>query len=118
MKLNRQSRLLSQEGALKIIVIILSLFFSFSTLAHSGRTNSAGCHHDRINGGYHCHNSEESPVRDITSNKSETVRFNTKTHKIHRPSCSAAGSCTVNCISISKKEAVKRGGVPCGLCGG
>ncbi|MBD2135228.1 YHYH domain-containing protein [Sphaerospermopsis kisseleviana CS-549] len=23
--------------------------------AHSGRTNSAGCHHDSRTGGYHCH---------------------------------------------------------------
>jgi len=22
---------------------------------HSGRTNSDGCHNDRIHGGYHCH---------------------------------------------------------------
>lgn len=24
--------------------------------AHSGRTNAQGCHNDRKNGGYHCHN--------------------------------------------------------------
>lgn len=24
--------------------------------AHSGRTNSQGCHNDNIRGGYHCHN--------------------------------------------------------------
>jgi hypothetical protein len=24
--------------------------------AHGGRTNAAGCHNDRKNGGYHCHN--------------------------------------------------------------
>jgi hypothetical protein len=23
--------------------------------AHPGRTNAAGCHNDRISGGYHCH---------------------------------------------------------------
>jgi len=26
-----------------------------STVSHSGRTNSEGCHNDNINGGYHCH---------------------------------------------------------------
>lgn len=26
-----------------------------STVDHSGRTNSAGCHNDNKNGGYHCH---------------------------------------------------------------
>ncbi|MGO1118261.1 YHYH domain-containing protein [Rhodovibrionaceae bacterium A322] len=24
-------------------------------VAHSGGTNSAGCHNDHKNGGYHCH---------------------------------------------------------------
>jgi len=26
-----------------------------SIVSHSGRTNKAGCHNDRKNGGYHCH---------------------------------------------------------------
>jgi hypothetical protein len=25
------------------------------TSTHSGRTDKSGCHHDRKNGGYHCH---------------------------------------------------------------
>ena len=48
----------------------------------------------------------------------ETVIFNTKTGKIHKPSCPSAKSCTVNCIKIDKKEAKSRGGVPCKRCGG
>jgi len=28
---------------------------SASVHAHSGRTDAAGCHHDRGNGGHHCH---------------------------------------------------------------
>jgi len=28
---------------------------SSSPVSHSGGTNSAGCHNDNINGGYHCH---------------------------------------------------------------
>lgn len=35
-----------------LLFIILS-----SAFAHSGRTDSTGCHNDNINGGYHCHNS-------------------------------------------------------------
>lgn len=27
------------------------------SLAHSGGTDAYGCHHDRKNGGYHCHRS-------------------------------------------------------------
>ncbi len=48
----------------------------------------------------------------------ETVAFNTKTLKIHKLYCQWAQKCTVNCIQIEKKEAVKRGGVPCKVCGG
>lgn len=41
---------------LLLLGVILSLFLFTCTFAHSGRTNSAGCHNDYINGGYHCHN--------------------------------------------------------------
>lgn len=48
----------------------------------------------------------------------ETVVFNTKTYKYHKVNCQWAQKCTKNCIKIDKKEAVKRGGVPCKVCGG
>ncbi len=48
----------------------------------------------------------------------ETVMFNTKTYKFHKPGCEWARKCTVNCIKIEKKEAVQRGGRPCKVCGG
>lgn len=48
----------------------------------------------------------------------ETVVFNTKTHKYHKPSCIAAIKCTVNCIKIEKQKAKTRGGIPCKICGG
>ncbi len=48
----------------------------------------------------------------------ETVVFNTKTYKYHKPGCQWANRCTVNCIKIEKKDAIKRGGVPCKVCGG
>ncbi|WP_353155284.1 YHYH domain-containing protein [Herminiimonas fonticola] len=34
---------------------MLLAFGSASAFAHSGGTDSSGCHHDRKNGGYHCH---------------------------------------------------------------
>jgi len=60
---------------MKKISVLLTLFFLFgggsviatniiatdhihdgnSTVSHSGRTNSDGCHNDRKNGTYHCH---------------------------------------------------------------
>lgn len=48
----------------------------------------------------------------------ETVIYNTKTGKIHTTYCQHAKKCTVNCVKIEKKEAIKRGGVPCKVCGG
>lgn len=46
---------------MKSRLFMLTLFFLFSFAnAHSGRTNSSGCHNDRKNGGYHCHNSGSS----------------------------------------------------------
>ena len=46
------------------------------------------------------------------------VAFNTSSHKYHCPSCRYALQCTRNCIEIRQSEAVQRGGVPCGTCGG
>ncbi len=48
----------------------------------------------------------------------EAVMFNTKTLKFHGLGCRYAAICTVNCIKIEKKEAIKRGGIACKVCGG
>ena len=48
----------------------------------------------------------------------ETVVYNTKTQKYHQTWCRWAKKCTVNCIKVDKKEAIKRGGKPCKVCGG
>lgn len=48
----------------------------------------------------------------------DMVVYNTKTGKIHTPGCQFAKKCTVNCVSIDRKEAIKRGGIPCKVCGG
>lgn len=48
----------------------------------------------------------------------DIVIFNTKTGKNHAPGCQYAKKCTVNCISIDRKDAIKRGGIPCKVCGG
>ena len=46
----------------------------------------------------------------------ETVSFNVQTHKIHNSGCRYF-NCKA-CIKIDRKEAIKRGGVPCKVCGG
>ena len=53
-----------------------------------------------------------------TSAFAESVIFNWKTLKYHKPSCQWAKKCTVNCTKVDKKEAIKNGGRPCKVCGG
>ena len=48
----------------------------------------------------------------------DEVIYNTKTGKIHVAGCQWAKKCTVNCVKLERKEAIKRGGVPCKVCGG
>ena len=48
----------------------------------------------------------------------EAVMYNTNTHKYHALWCRWAKKCTVNCIKIEKKQAIKRGGITCKVCGG
>ncbi len=50
------------------------------------------------------------------SNGTEIVAFNPKSLKFHNPDCNWAKKCK-RCIRIKKSEAVKRGGVPCKVCG-
>lgn len=40
---------------MKIVILVILLIFSVAAFAHSGGTDSAGCHTDRKTGGYHCH---------------------------------------------------------------
>jgi len=48
----------------------------------------------------------------------EMVMFNTKTNKYHSLNCQWAKKCTVNCIKVDKKDAIRQGGIPCKVCGG
>jgi hypothetical protein len=48
-------------AALILGVAIISPLTENPVNAHGGRTNAAGCHNDRKNGGYHCHNSGTTP---------------------------------------------------------
>ncbi|WP_270175178.1 YHYH domain-containing protein [Diaphorobacter sp. ED-3] len=40
---------------MKAIIAIIVTVASLSAFAHSGGTNSMGCHNDHRTGGYHCH---------------------------------------------------------------
>ena len=46
---------------LKIFFGILFAFNVQGVFGHGGGLDSKGCHHDRKNGGYHCHRSSYTP---------------------------------------------------------
>jgi len=54
----------------------------------------------------------------IVAQGNEPVVFNTQSLKYHCAQCPWALKCTKNCITISKEEDVKKGGIPCKVCGG
>ena len=56
--------------------IISFLLFSFSLFAHSGRTNSAGCHKVTKTGGYHCHNSGTTSSNNNNNNDNDNDNDN------------------------------------------
>ncbi|RZI80861.1 MAG: YHYH domain-containing protein [Rubrivivax sp.] len=39
----------------KALAAMAVFLFAASAFAHSGGTDSSGCHNDRKSGGYHCH---------------------------------------------------------------
>jgi len=52
------------------------------------------------------------------SEDAEVVILNTKSLKYHCSKCEWAINFPRNCINISKIEAIKKGGMPCNVCGG
>lgn len=62
------------------------LSFLFITLlpilghAHSGGTDAYGCHHDRKNGGYHCHNPKKVTEPKTSHELSKKVEQKNKNH--------------------------------------
>ena len=50
---------------LSLVILTILLTASSAATAHSGRTNSSGCHNNHSTGDYHCHNDgrSSSPIR-------------------------------------------------------
>lgn len=70
---------------LMTVLAILALLISADAMSHGGRTNSAGCHNDKKNGGYHCHGTAAK------SNTSSTYNSPSKT----KPVVSSSSTLTV-----------------------
>ena len=68
------SRALLSLSSIGLLVGFIFLTLSVDVYAHSGRTDSSGCHHDRKNGGYHCHYSDVGPVSLATAGSVDVLR--------------------------------------------
>jgi hypothetical protein len=44
-----------------VLIAVCLLIAANSVRAHGGGLNAEGCHHDRKNGGYHCHRGSSAP---------------------------------------------------------
>lgn len=63
----------------KLFLLVVSATF---LLAHSGGTNSAGCHTNSKTGDYHCHKSNVDLLKcDVISKNNTTEKKHT--HKVH-----------------------------------
>jgi hypothetical protein len=58
-----------------LIAPAAAILLSDNAQAHPGRTNASGCHNDRINGGYHCHNSGGSGGSSAPTGGSSTPTY-------------------------------------------
>ncbi|AYN07663.1 YHYH domain-containing protein (plasmid) [Alteromonas sp. RKMC-009] len=58
---------------LYILIILAAVTSSFSTIAHSGRTNANGCHNDKKNNSYHCHGQKSEQNYQPTKPASSAV---------------------------------------------
>jgi hypothetical protein len=54
---------------IKVFVSMIIFFSAMEVFAHSGRTNSSGCHNDHKNGGYHCHRSNTKIHKNTSNSK-------------------------------------------------
>jgi hypothetical protein len=84
-----------------VLVGLLSLCVSGITAAHSGRTNSSGCHNDRKHGGYHCHNAP------VSTRKAAPIQAQKKTEKKSSPSLNTSSLTDADITDILIKRSIR-----------
>lgn len=52
---------------MKKLILLLTLIAPYSVSAHSGRTNSEGCHSDKKRNEYHCHRRKSQPTSSASN---------------------------------------------------
>lgn len=90
--------ILSKTLMLIIFVLFSFLCFTNTALAHGGRTDSQGGHHDRQNGGYHYHHGY--PAHDHPNGECP-YKFKDKTNHDSGAKNIDVGSCIENSISFA-----------------
>lgn len=80
-----------------IVLIIFSLLPGVS-LAHSGGTDSSGCHTNHSTGQYHCHNSSDS---DASREVRTKARTKSRTQARHESFSIKASSCVADIYNCS-----------------
>lgn len=97
---------------MKKMILFFMLLLLNVTFAHSGRTNGEGCHNDRKNGGYHCHNggskklsvieADEQPV--VTNKKSNNKNKEIVATEISCKVVAVSDGDTIRCLTTDKKQ--------------
>ncbi len=58
---------------MRAVLIVFIFAVSMSVFAHGGRTNAQGCHNQKSNGTYHCHNG--APVKVPPNRFSSSISY-------------------------------------------
>lgn len=76
---------------IKLLFALAMTCISLQATAHGGRTNAEGCHNDRKNGGYHCHNGTASPpiTRSTSSGNASSFNSSNRSSKTYYANCTA-----------------------------
>jgi len=63
-----------------VSIVIISFLFNNFSFSHSGKTNSEGCHNDKKNKTYHCHNKKNKDKNKLSSKlkiiDGDTIKIN------------------------------------------
>ena len=57
------------------IAVLFSALLPAMAIAHGGGLDAAGCHHDRKNGGYHCHRAPAAADRQGTADRTRLTVY-------------------------------------------
>jgi hypothetical protein len=77
-------------NASKLLIVVALACTPLQVQAHGGRTNAEGCHNDRKNGDYHCHNGNAASTGTRSSfNNTSSSAPSKRSGKTYYPNCAA-----------------------------